>query len=628
MSGRTIGRFGPGLGLILAAIGCSTGGAVTSPGVPGGGPAAPALPSTATAPPVATQPAAGVPAIPALMSAADLDRMMAVSWERAHATPAEISDDSEFLRRVTLDVAGRVPTLDEAEHFLADRAPDKRRTLVAALLAGPDYAEHWADVLLDLFVGRQFRKPRLEKKLDPRAYFVTAFRENRGFDQIAREMLTFTGEILPNGPGVFLASHLKGGGPEMAASVTARLFMGVQIQCAQCHDHPYDARYKQEDFYALVAYFVRTKHREEKRPVEVTAGAVVGAAVDGAGGSKPAPEGEPAGMAGSDGVPAAAPSRTPDAGMPDNKPDNKIYSIIDRPNGQAKFKKSGADHETVVRPKFFGREVPPLPGETPRETLARAVVESDLFAKTMVDRTWAQLFGRGIVDPWDDLGGEKDPRHPQLLTALADDFRSSGFDVKHLLQTVLLSRAYGLTSRATPTASTEIPAAPDAATETPVDPTAVFARAAVRRLTPEQLFQSLLVASGADHMQQRPGTEGMEKKNERLLREYLFVFGDDEMAEINTFNGNIPQALLMWNGEITNQGARARAGGTLARILDGNPTPDARLRKMFLAAYARAPTDVERARLLPALAAAASGRGAYEDLFFALLTSTEMLTTH
>jgi hypothetical protein len=452
---------------------------------------------------------------------------------------------------------------------------------------------------LDLFVGRQFRKPQLERRLDPRAYFVGAFRENRPFDQIVREMLTFTGEILPNGPGVFLASHLKGGGPEMAASVTARMFLGVQIQCAQCHDHPYDPRYKQDDFYGLVAYFARTKHKEQRREASQDAEA----------------QGP------------AMPSE-----MPDKAPNDKIYLVIDKPKGQAKFRRAGADTDTAVAARFLGRVVAPLPGETPRETLARAVLGSDLFPKTMVDRTWAQLFGRAISDPWDDLGGENDPRHPPLLTRLADDFRASGFDVKHLLRTILLSRAYGLTSRLTTPTTIAIPGVPAAtisaadggtAESPPNDPTISFARAAVRRLTPEQLFGSMLVATGADRME-RGGGDEMERKIARMLRECLFVFGDDEMTEVNTFNGNIPQALLLWNGEIVNQGASKRPGGTLARILDENPSPAVRLRKMFLATYARPVTAPEEARLLPML----NQRAAYEDLFFAMLTSSEMLTIH
>ena len=138
---------------------------------------------------------------------------------------------------------------------------------------------------------------------------------------------------------------------------------------------------------------------------------------------------------------------------------------------------------------------------------------------------------------------------------------------------LVLSRAYGLTSRGRRPA-----------------PEGSFARAAIRRLSPEQLFRSLRIATGSDDD---------EKKIERLLREYLFVFGDDEGAAVNTFGSNIPQALLLWNGEVTNQGARARPAGTLAAILAASPDPAARLRRLFLAAYARPPTEAERTRLLP-----------------------------
>ena len=244
----------------LSLIGCAAPIAQTTP------PPAVAAPAPAPAP-VAAKPApppAAKPPAPALMTPADVDALTAALWQSAAVTAAPISDDAEFLRRVSIDLIGRIPTLEEAEHFLADKSPDKRVRLVDQLLASPEYAEHWADVSLDLFVGHEFRKPGLEKRLDPRAFYLAAFRENRPYDRMAREMLTFSGEILPSGPGVFVASHVKGGGAETMASATARLFLGVQIQCAQCHDHPYDDRYKQEDFYGLAAFFARTKTKQEK----------------------------------------------------------------------------------------------------------------------------------------------------------------------------------------------------------------------------------------------------------------------------------------------------------------------------------------------------------------------------
>ena len=587
----------------------------------------PAAPSPPAAP-VATKPvpAPAKPPAPVLMTPADVDKLTAELWQSAGVTPAAVSNDAEFLRRISIDVIGRIPTLEEAEHFLTDKSPDKRVRLCDHLLASPEYAEHWADVSLDLFVGHEFRKPGLEKRLDPRAFYLAAFRENRPYDRIAREMLTFSGAIVPSGPGVFVASHVKGGGAETMASATARLFLGVQIQCAQCHDHPYDDRYKQEDFYGLAAFFARTKTKQEK--VAAAAAAAPGAATLTA-------TAAPAMMAGSGSADMAGGDA---AGMGDaaGRADNKIYTVFDKPNGQMKFKKNGATSETVVQPRFFGRNVPALAGEGRRDTLARAVVASDLFAKTFVDRTWEQLFGRGIVEPWDDLGGENDPKHPPLLNRLADDFRASGYDIKHLLRLMVLSRAYGLTSRSSAPVSASAssatatpPAAPadTASAPPPPDPTASFARAAVRRLTPEELFRSLIIATGVDRLEQLDADK-VQKRIDRALKEYLFMFADDEGAEVNTFNGNIPQALLLFNGELTNQGAKQRPGSNLARILTASNDLATRLRQIFLTTYTRLPTDAEQVRLLPALDKGPGSRAAYEDLFFALLTSTEMLTNH
>jgi len=606
----SMGRAVVAHALALSLIGCAAPIAQTTP------PPAVAPPASAAAP-VAAKPApapVAKPSAPALMTPADVDALTAALWQAAGVTAAPASGDAEFLRRVSIDLIGRIPTLEEAERFLADKSPDRRVRLVDQLLASAEYAEHWADVSLDLFVGHEFRKPGLEKRLDPRAFYLAAFRENRPYDRMAREMLTFSGEILPSGPGVFVASHVKGGGAETMASATARLFLGVQIQCAQCHDHPYDDRYKQEDFYGFAAFFARTKTKQEKiaaAPAPAALTATVAPPMMAASGS--------AEMGGDAGGMGGAVDRA----------DNKIYTVFDKPNGQMKFKKNGADKETVVQPRFLGRNVAPLAGEGRRDTLARAILESDLFAKTFVDRTWEQLFGRGIVEPWDDLGGENDPKHPALLTRLADDFRASGYDIKHLLRLLVLSQSYGLTSRIPTPASAPAPATPaeSAATPPPPDPATSFARAAVRRLTPEELFRSLITATGVDRLEQLDADK-VQKRIERALKEYSFIFADDEGAEVNTFNGNIPQALLLFNGELTNQGAKQRPGSNLARILTGSNDPATRLRQMFLSTYTRPPTDAEQARLLPALGNGPGARAAYEDLYFALLTSTEMLTNH
>jgi hypothetical protein len=375
----------------------------------------------------------------------------------------------------------------------------------------------------------------------------------------------------------------------------------------------------------LAAFFARTKTKQEKiaalfAPVASSGAAPApGAAATTTAATTMAGAGQSGEVGGMD---MAALERAA------NK-DNKVYTVFDRPNGQMKFKKNGADSETVVQPRFFGRNVAPLAGEGRRDTLARAVLGSDLFAKTFVDRTWEQLFGRGIVEPWDDLGGEHDSKHPPLLTRVSDDFRASGYDIKHLLRLLVLTRAYGLTSRVPATAASAAPAASadTASTPPPPDPAVSFARAAVRRMTPEELFRSLIAATGVDRLEQLDADK-VQKRIERALKEYLFMFADEDMTEVNTFNGNIPQALLLFNGELTNQGAKQRPGSNLARILAASNDPATRLRQMFLTTYTRPPTDAEQARLLPALGSGPGARTAYEDLFFALLTSTEMLTNH
>jgi hypothetical protein len=526
--------------------------------------------------------------------AGGIDELLVSSWLKADIKIAPAASDAEFLRRASLDLLGRVPTLPETRAFLADRAADRRLRLVDRLLASPELAEHFADVYSDLLWRTEGNK-RIERQ-DPRSWLVQAFNENRPYDRIVTDLLTATGDIAGNGAGAFIAARARGGGgPEAVAGAAARLFLGLQIQCAQCHDHPYDARWKQEDFYGLVAYFARTRVRRERNM-----------AFD-----------------------------MMDAGPPG-------LAVVDQRRGEARMRPPRSETDVVVPPRFLGRVLAAAPDESRRQTLARAVVESDLFAKTMVARTWAQLFGQGLVDPWDDLGAENDERHPPLLSRLAEKFRASGHDVKVLLREIVLSPAYARSS-----------ARPDGSPDDGGAAVRAFAQARVRPLTPEQLFRSLLTVTGAEDMLRRrdglrveaqaggggrvPYTvDRVERQIERALREYRFTFEDDEMADSDTFDGSMPQALLLLNGEVTNSGTRAGEDGVLDTILRSSRDPAQRLQDIFLAVYARPPTVEEARWLLPQLAdatPAAPARGggarrAYEDLFFSLLISSESVTNH
>jgi hypothetical protein len=531
-----------------------------------------------------TEGTAPAPSAASGTAAVALDPLIEALWREAKVTPAPPADDGAFLRRVSLDLIGRTPSLAEAKAFLADPGPDRRARVVDRLLGSHAFAEHWGDVYADLLFGQERKAAKLEKQYDPQAWLVKAFDENRGYDKIARALITATGDLRDNGAVGFVVARARGGGgPEAVTGAAARIFLGLQIQCAQCHDHPYDKRWKQEDFYGLVAYFARTKPRNEKLTGDLQQ---VNMMMNEAEATAPAP------------------GKKVKVKVP------KTMVLVDVPRGEARMRRPKSEEDQLVSPRFLGRDVAARSGETRRQALARAILASDLFAKSMVSRTWAQLFGMGIVDPWDDLGGERDPRHPPILVELARDFAASGYDIKRLVRTIVLSTAYARGAEG----QGGVP---------------VFAQAGVRPLQPEQLFQSLVMATGAEEMgRRRRDPEKMEKRLSQAFREYQFVFGDDEMAEADRFDGSVPQSLLLMNGELTNGGTKADEGGVLAQILAASPDPAARLDDLYLAAYTRRPSAGERAPLLEYLRGHRNARAAYEDVFFALLTSTEAVTNH
>ena len=213
-------------------------------------------------------PSAGAPAVDQRAApAADLGRLLIDDpGAQAGVTSAPPASDGEFLRRVQPGSdrprphAGRDPRLPGRRS-----ARPSAGALVDRLLASPEFAEHWADVYSDLLWQIEGAK-RIEKQ-DPRSLLVTAFNENWRYDRLVDALLTASGDVRENGAVAFIAARARGGGgPEAVAGAAARLFLGLQIQCAQCHDHPYDTRWKQEDFYGLVAYFARTKVKREKGP--------------------------------------------------------------------------------------------------------------------------------------------------------------------------------------------------------------------------------------------------------------------------------------------------------------------------------------------------------------------------
>jgi hypothetical protein len=330
-----------------------------------------------------------------------IDRHLAVGWEAAGARPAPPADDAEFLRRAYLDLTGRIAAPRDVHDFLADGSPGKRRALVERLLASPRHAAHFASVWRALLLPEatasaeaRYFQPGFE------AWLRQRWRARVGYDRLVRELLTtpisadpreaqavFRQLDRPN-PLAFYAA--KSARPENLAATTARLFLGIQIECAQCHDHPF-AAWTRGQFWSQAAFF---------------------AGIDRQGSGLFAPLTETPGPRG----------LTPPGGK--------------RP----------------VQAVFLDGKRPAVgPGESPRVALAGWMTAPDnpYFARAAVNRLWGHFFGSGLVEPVDDFHDGHPPSHPELLDDLARGFVAAGFDTGYLIRAICLSQAYGRTSART-----------------------------------------------------------------------------------------------------------------------------------------------------------------------------------
>ena len=496
-----------------------------------------------------------------------LDAALLAHWREAGITPAPAADDAVLVRRLTLDLAGRIPTPEEVASYVDDPRPDKRTRRVDALLADEEFAAHWADVYTDLLLGGATKLPGgLEQ--GTHAWLEQALAADADWAEITTDLLTVSGPITSESPAGFIAVHGRQGRVEALTGATARVFLGVSIECAQCHDHPLDDRYSQRDFYELAAYFARTRPRLRK-------GGDMG----------------------------------------------RQITIVDRRRGQMRLPTDsdapGTRTGPMVLPAFFGETYVDEPMQTRRDALAASIVDSPLFAKAAVGRVWTQLFGRGVVEPWNDLGAPDQP-HPALLEMLAEDFRAHDHDVRHLVRTIVLSAAYDRVSA-------DDPASPGAQT---VARRRAFGQFPVRPMTVQQLVRSLLVATGRrdDTIAQRERT--VDKIVKQARRAHLVEHGDDEMLSADTFTGSVPQAMFLLGGPLTVRGASATRRGTLAEILAEHEDTEARLDALMLATVGRPATRDEHERLGGYVDGQPRPRPAFEDVMHAVLLSSEFLSIH
>src|SRR5262245_62177375 len=322
--------------------------------------------------------------------AARVDALLEARWKAAGVTPNPSATEAAFLRRASLDLTGAIPSVSEVRAYLADDRPDRRARLIDSLLKKPTHAtrlsNHWRDAMLP----RSSQQVRFGQTQPFEQWLRGKFADDAPYDAMVRELLTATGDFGQVGPALYYTSlELKA--EELAAS-TSKIFLGVQIACAQCHNHPFDV-WTQKDFWGYAAFFARLQ-------------------------------------------------RPPQAQQ------QFAAAVADAPQGEVTLPNT----ETVVAPQFLGSDRPAEPtSATRRQQLAEWMTskENPYFARAAVNRVWALLFGYGLVNPIDDFGKHNKPVDETLLNELAADFADHGYDIRRLFRLLANTRAYGLSSEVT-----------------------------------------------------------------------------------------------------------------------------------------------------------------------------------
>jgi Protein of unknown function (DUF1549)/Protein of unknown function (DUF1553) len=491
----------------------------------------------------------------------EIDRALSASWTAARVEPADAADDSEFMRRVYLDLTGKIPSVERARKFLADGAPDKRERLVDELLNGAVYAAHFANTWREVLLAGT--NPELRTSVpELESWLRLRFAANTPYDQLAAELIAAssvgpsrrarqTAATIPSPIAFFQANQRK---PESLAASTSSVFLGVQVQCAQCHDHPF-AKWRRTDFWSLAAFF-----RGVDQGVAATGDPMAVALVD-----------------------------------------SFDRSGLPIPGGKV-----------TAAPRFLdGTEPTWTPELGNRAALAQWISRPDnpFFARAAVNRVWSQFFGRNLAPP-PDSADSAPAGHAELLQELAGQFVASGYDLKKLVRAIVLSRAYQLSSKSRTLQGEQ---------------SIYFAIMPVRRMTADQLYDSLVQATG---FYEPPASRSQQPfQNDSARVEFRNTFAD-ETAEATETQTSIVQALAMMNGRLTNGATNVENSKTLSAVV-GAPFLDTsgRLETLFLAAFSRRPSDEETAKFL-AYAKSGHEDKRLADIFWALLNSTEFALNH
>jgi hypothetical protein len=478
--------------------------------------------------------------------------------------PSGLCTDQEFVRRAYLDLCGILPTPDEVRTFLASADKDKRAKLIDALLNRPEYADFWTLKWSDVL--RSNRKTIQVKGVHLfRQWVHDNIEKNTPIDQIVRDLITANGSTYANPPANYYRIARD---PQNLAETTAQLFLGIRMQCAKCHNHPFE-RWTQNDYYSMAAFFARVKQKRDP--------------------NEPGPN-----------------PQTPGGEL--------IYS---ERSGEVTQPRTNQ----VMAPKFMGGATPVIPADKDRrEVLAQWLTGADnpFFGKSVANRIWYHLNGRGIVDPVDDFRDSNPSANDELLDALAKDFTEHKFDVKHLIRTIMNSRTYQLSAETN---------------DLNKEDAKYFSHAVTKLLSAEQLLDGICaVTESPEKYAGMPlGTRAVQLPDGEVNHPFLKTFGQParELACECEREGdsNLAQALQLINGPTVNEKLR-NPNNRLGRLLAKKLSDGDVLSELYLASLSRPPLDGEVKEAMKHLAKDPDKRKGWEDIQWALINHKEFLFRH
>ncbi|HEY2911291.1 MAG TPA: DUF1549 and DUF1553 domain-containing protein [Gemmataceae bacterium] len=466
---------------------------------------------------------------------------------------APLATDEEFLRRAYLDLNGVIPTADKARAFLDSTDANKRAKLIDELLDDSRFGRHLADFWQARLIPRESNN-RFVLREPFTKWLEASFNKNVPWNQFVSNLVAAAGSVEENPAVTF---YLANRSVDKLTDHVTQSFLGVQLQCAQCHNHPF-TEWKQTEYWGMAEFFSKVKADRAKNAKK--------------GG------------------------------------DNNKIGVIEGPT-RTRAKDFFPESAKTVPAKFLGGEQPRLlPSQPYRPALARWITDerNPYFAKSIVNRTWGQLFGAGFVNPIDDMHDGNRPSHPELFEKLARNFAGNGFDLKNLYRAICNSQAYQRSSKPASGGKTE---------------DRLFAHMTVKVFSPEQLYDSLATAIAADKVAPQPRAKGANnpKRGPIGLRDQFvqFFLAGADSANAVEYEAGIPQALRLMNSRITNN------PGLVRQFVSAGDKPATVFEKIYLAVLSRRPTPAESKRLGEYFAKSSTAVDAYRDVLWVLLNSSE-----